>query len=337
MNYSPIKAIEQHVLKKRGKLNAPLSLFLELTNVCNQECFFCVQPGNWQKKIFKQSHMAMEYLERTLFAAKEFGVLELFISGGEPTCHPRFLDIISLVKKLQLRTSIYTNGVNFSAADVKMLSNILEPGWDCMLLGLDAADKVTYRKLRGKDHFDSVLKTLERFRDEAMPFVTQMVILRSNIEYLEDTWKLSSEYGAKAHKLILPYRKKELSENIYTSNEEISLALKRLSNQKVIHGEKRTSLIFHDDQGSHHSLGHVLGKIRKETNHLCSFGITSFAMSANGDFHACPFALDCGLSLGNLQRTSLSDGWRKIRLLMEKPGTVNLEHQTHNCIVLNNN
>ncbi len=318
VKYPPIRDIEQHVLEKKGKLSAPLTLFLEITDVCNQNCLFCIQPGKWQIKTYESCHISLEHVEKILHEAKSLGVLEFYISGGEPTCHPQFLEIIRRVKKYRFRASILTNGINFSSTDIKKLSDVLEPERDLLLLGLDAADRVAYQKLRGQDHFSSLLKTLEMLRDAALPFATQAVIVKSNIPYLEDAWKLSSGYGAKAHVLIFPYRKKEIGEDIYPSEEEIRLALERLSSYTRHAGENRTPLIFPGDAGKKH---HV-------ATHLhCPAGFTSCAVSARGDIHICAFGLDCGLSVENLYHTSLGDGWEKIRQFMEKIDDVTLTRQ----------
>jgi MoaA/NifB/PqqE/SkfB family radical SAM enzyme len=322
IKYPPIRDIERHVLESEGKLSAPLTLFLEITDACNQNCLFCIQPGKRQIKTYENCHISPEHVEKILHEAKTLGVLEFYISGGEPTCHPQFLEIITRVKEFQFRVSILTNGVNLSSADIKTLSYILEPGRDLLLLGLDVADRAAYRNLRGQDHFSSLLKTLEMLRDAALPFATQAVIVKSNIAYLQDSWKLSSGYGAKAHMLILPYRKKEMGAEFYPSDQEIRLALERLANDTMHPGENHTPLIFPGDPGNKH---------RDAAHPHCPAGYTSCALSARGEVHICAYALDRGLSVGNLHHISLEDGWRKIRQFREKTDGVKPTRQGGCC------
>lgn len=253
------------------------------------------------------------------------GVLEFYISGGEPTCHPQFLEILALVKKSGFRLSILTNGVNLSPADVKELSYILEPERDLLLVGLDAADRFTYRNLRGQDHFNSLLETLDMLRAAALPFATQAVIVKNNIALLEDTWKLSSGYGAKAHILILPYRKKEIETDIYASEEEIRLSLTRLFNHTTHPGENRTPLIFPV----------APGKKNYASYENCPAGYTSCAVSARGETHICSFALDCGLSVGNLFHTSLGEAWKSIWKYMKKNDNIRPIRQGNSCPFVN--
>jgi MoaA/NifB/PqqE/SkfB family radical SAM enzyme len=326
IKYPPIRDIERHVLESAGKLSAPLTLFLEITDACNQNCLFCIQPGKRQIETHESRHMSLEHIEKILHESKTLGAPELYISGGEPTCHPQFLEIMTRVKKFQFRVTILTNGVNFSSTAIKTLSSILEPERDLLLLGLDAADRAAYRNLRGQDHFGLLLETLEMLRDAALPFATQAVIVKSNIAHLEDAWKLSSGYGAKAHILILPYRKKEMAAGFYPSDEEIRLALERLSNGTMPLGKNRTPLIFPGDPGNkHHGAAHL----------HCPAGYTSCAVSARGEVHICAFALDRGLSVGNLFRTSLGETWQSIGQFMKKNVDVNPTRQGSGCPFIN--
>ena len=331
--------MERHVLEKGGKLNAPLSLFLEITNVCNQRCLFCIQPGKRQLKLKADEtcYMSLACVEKLIHEAKTLGVLEFYITGGEPLCHPQFLEIVTLLKKSGFCVSILTNGINLSSTDIKILSSILEPEQDILLLGLDAAERVAYRNLRGEDHFESLLETLEMLRAAGLPFATQAVLVKSNIDLLEDTWKLSSHYGARAHILIQPYRKKEIETGTYASEEEMRLSLERLRNHMTQPDEHRNSLIFPGAPGiapPTQPAAYKPGQEQQEnadTRLHCRAGYTSCAVNVRGEVHICSFALDSGLSVGNLFRTSLEETWESIGQFMKKSHHMSPAKQGRGC------
>ena len=324
IGYAPVKGIQSHVLEKNGKLTSPLSVSLEITNDCNQDCVFCVQSVKRRTGSLEKHHISLEYLETLLNKAQSLGVLEFQISGGEPACHPHFMDIVERVKEFQFHTLIITNGVNFSSSDLKRLAGILDPEEDIIIIGLDAADPINYKTLRGQDHFTLVCETLGMMQKAHLPFATQTVILKNNVGFLEDVWKVSISYGSRAHMLVLPYRIKNVREDIYLSDEEITSYLANHGNNLKRQRATGTPLVLPKN---------FVNKDSAAIHKVCSSGRTSCAINALGEIHVCAFALDCGLSVGNINNTSLGDAWKKIHKFIETTGGANGLLHGHHCPV----
>lgn len=118
---------------------------VEITEVCNLQCPICIaerRHGGW---------LAPEQFRgivRTLIASE--GRLEnLTLSGGEPTLHPAFWELVELAKQPEIqRVSVATNGLRL-AEDVDFCRRLAESDV-YVLLQWDGFDDEVYLRLRGQ-------------------------------------------------------------------------------------------------------------------------------------------------------------------------------------------
>lgn len=82
---------------------------LELTEVCDLACRFCYHPHSP-----RHNAHAVELLRRLAAA----GVMELILTGGEPTLAPDFLEVLETAQKLFPRVMVQSNGVHFAEEDL---------------------------------------------------------------------------------------------------------------------------------------------------------------------------------------------------------------------------
>ena len=81
---------------------------------CNNHCLFCVQ-GDKRDFCF---HKEKEEVEKSMDEAKADGHNEVVFTGGEPTLHPDFLDLVRYAKKVGFKEiQIQTNGRLFAYKD----------------------------------------------------------------------------------------------------------------------------------------------------------------------------------------------------------------------------
>lgn len=76
---------DEFVYRKEG----PLLLDVSITNHCERQCDFCYRKSQRQGY-----DMPMEDYDLILSHAKQCGVQQIAIGGGEPTLHPSFIDIL---------------------------------------------------------------------------------------------------------------------------------------------------------------------------------------------------------------------------------------------------
>ena len=104
--------------------------WLRLTRYCNQRCLFCLDRDSQDGDV-----VAFEDLRRELSDARARGLRRVVLSGGEPTVHPRFLDVVALARRLGFtHVQVISNGQRFCYAD--FLEQAVRAGLDEVTLSL---------------------------------------------------------------------------------------------------------------------------------------------------------------------------------------------------------
>jgi MoaA/NifB/PqqE/SkfB family radical SAM enzyme len=132
---------------------------------------------------------------RVLREQAERGVDSVHFTGGEPTIHPKFVEILQLARKLGMRTSIGTIGTRL--ADPAFAARAL-PFLDEALFSLHGPDATTHDTLTGRPgSFDRLARAMANAA--AFPgfrtFVNT-VLVRENAARLPETVALARARGA---------------------------------------------------------------------------------------------------------------------------------------------
>jgi MoaA/NifB/PqqE/SkfB family radical SAM enzyme len=128
-------------------LAGPSDLEIDLTNNCNLHCAGC-----WIHSLLlgddrlsgerRRATLAYDHLERLLRDARRMGTRRVQLSGaGEPMLHPRFDDIVALIKELGLELTIITN---FTLVDEARARRLVDLGVDELTISLWAGSTETY-------------------------------------------------------------------------------------------------------------------------------------------------------------------------------------------------
>jgi uncharacterized radical SAM superfamily Fe-S cluster-containing enzyme len=117
---------------------------IEITNYCNLECPICIVQNR-----HNYSMTASEFGRIIDGLIEKEGTLDTInLSGGEPTIHPQFLELLDLAKRPEIaRVSISTNGVRV-ASEPEFCHELARRG-AYVNLQLDALSNPQLRTLRG--------------------------------------------------------------------------------------------------------------------------------------------------------------------------------------------
>jgi pyrroloquinoline quinone biosynthesis protein E len=172
-------------------LEPPWGLLAELTHRCPLQCPYCSNPLELQKA---NVELPTETWQRVFDEAAELGVLQLHLSGGEPTLRRDLEDLVAHAREVGLYTNLITAGV---LLDEARLDRLAEAGLDHVQISLQgaepsSADRVAgYRGAHGKK---LALARMIRARD--LPLTINAVIHRQNIAQLGAIIELAVELGA---------------------------------------------------------------------------------------------------------------------------------------------
>lgn len=261
-------------------LAAPSRIYFELTRCCNLACRTC----------FNDSHypLANELTTPEVFDAlgqlDRLGTFEIRFTGGEPTEHPHFREIVAFAKSLGFYISLGTNGVYSN----ERRSWIYGSGVDWFIVSLDG-DEETNDLVRGPGTWCQVVQTL---RDLAcrphLRVRLNMVVARHNVHCIESLARLADEYGVESLNLIplRPYGRSTRTmvncmfdqHDFYTFVRHIQ-ALRQTYRVQFI-----TTLDLLDPEAttSHDPI------VQKK--HTCAAGVEASVIGATGDVYGCSYS-----------------------------------------------
>ncbi len=151
---------------------------IEITNSCNQNCKTCFADSNGF------SFLPIEKINKMLdmFLECEDNPEVLQISGGEPTLHPKIIDILKLAKNKNFKTIILNTNGKRIATDIDFVKDLkkIKP---TIYLQFDGFDRETYVKLRGEDLREIKEKAVKNLKKYDIPILLVATLQRGVNEH----------------------------------------------------------------------------------------------------------------------------------------------------------
>ncbi len=140
------------------------TLLIEVTDNCNLRCPTCY-AGSGPERL---THRSLDQIERMLdrAVANEGEPSIIQISGGEPTIHPQFFDILDLVRQRPVgHLMVNTNGVRIAnEPDFARRLSEYSPGLE-IYLQFDSLHADVLQSLRGADLRNAHNRAIERLNE----------------------------------------------------------------------------------------------------------------------------------------------------------------------------
>jgi MoaA/NifB/PqqE/SkfB family radical SAM enzyme len=158
---------------------------------CNNMCAFCVQ-GNKRATLPTKS---LVVIEKNLREAFKKGNREVVITGGEPTVHPKFLEIVKLAKKIGFKNiQIQTNGRTFS--NMLFCAKTIQAGATEFSPALHGPTAKIHDGLTcAPGSFKQVVQAIKNLKKLKQDIVTNTVITSRNYKHLPKLAELFVELG----------------------------------------------------------------------------------------------------------------------------------------------
>jgi MoaA/NifB/PqqE/SkfB family radical SAM enzyme len=169
---------------------------VELANICNLHCSYCLRS---EDNLYSRhaEFFPLELLRRIVTDARETArITHVNFTGGEPTLHPQFAEILDTVAAADLTTSFVTNGWHFErtwpalAATRDAISRVA--------FSLDGIDRETHDRWRGAGSFDRLIRAFSRCYMSQLPFTIKIAVRRDLVEQLEQIAIFAARMGASA-------------------------------------------------------------------------------------------------------------------------------------------
>ena len=178
---------------RRLPIRQGIKIIFELTNLCNFSCIHCLRSEEGEKRFIDP-----ELIDKVLREAELYRqVSNVSLTGGEPTVHPRFAEIVDLVARHGYPFSFVTNGWGFrrtfdAIAPVKGYVRAVS-------FSLDGATEEVHDYIRRrKGSFRQVMGAIALCRHHEVPVQINMTITRDNRHQLDEMALLASRLGCDA-------------------------------------------------------------------------------------------------------------------------------------------
>ena len=143
---------------------------IDLTNRCNLNCPICFANANHTGRVYEPSKEEIMDMLRLYRKEEPVSGRMVQFSGGEPTIHPDFFEIISEAKKVGYsHIQVASNGIKF--ADPDFTARATEAGLHTIYLQFDGVDDRVYKQTRGRELMKYKEKTLESARRAGIKIV----------------------------------------------------------------------------------------------------------------------------------------------------------------------
>jgi PqqA peptide cyclase len=170
---------------------APVGLLAELTHRCPLQCPYCSNPVELERA---NTELSTEDWKDVMRQAAELGILQIHLSGGEPTARSDLEEIVEAAAKAGLYTNLITAGVLLKR---ERLEKLRDAGLDHVQLSIQDVDRqnadriAAYKGGAAKKH--EVAKWVREFE---MPLTINAPLHRQNIGSLPAIIDYAVEVGA---------------------------------------------------------------------------------------------------------------------------------------------
>lgn len=260
------------------------SVTLELTNRCNLKCIHCLRSKN-------PDTLSFEKIKEIVLESRGLGTFDFTITGGEPSLHSDFWQILDFISKHEMIITLFTDAVWYDERFIKRLQNYNVASIHISFYSLK---KEVYEKIVGEAGvFKKYISNLMYFKKYKLPVKLKTLVMTLN----------ETELPALSHFAEINNFDWQYNYLIFPRNDFSKDVLKyRLSDK---------SLMKLKSEGY---VGHFDPHRTSSEYYICNMGRTLIDISAAGNVYPC---IAFRKSVGNVYKSSLSDIWRNSKFLNE--------------------
>jgi 7,8-dihydro-6-hydroxymethylpterin dimethyltransferase len=192
--FGTASALRPEALEDDDEGKAPLLAVIDLTNRCNFACPVCFAEVPQGDSYF----LSLETVRRMLQVLAERRPLpcrHVQFSGGEPTLHPQFLDIVRMAREMGFsHIQVATNGSMFGSLDFTRRCE--DAGLQTLYLQFDAMHDGVYHALRGRNLLESKLRAVGNLtRTNLRMVLVPTIVAGLNVDQLGPIFRFALEHS----------------------------------------------------------------------------------------------------------------------------------------------
>jgi pyrroloquinoline quinone biosynthesis protein E len=170
----------------------PLWLLAELTYKCPLQCPYCSNPLEFAGGRFKDELTTDEWC-RVFREAKALGVLQLGLSGGEPTVRPDLEALVRCARELGLYSTLVTSAYRLRK---DRLAELQRAGLDHVQISIQASDEALSDHVAGTASYRDKMAAYRWTKELGFPLTVNVVLHRRNLHQVGELIGLAESLGA---------------------------------------------------------------------------------------------------------------------------------------------
>lgn len=188
----------QVILSKRKIATLEKRHWVRLTYACNNQCIFCLDKDTHNGTFISFNDVCAD-----LKRGRDLNCRRVILSGGEPTIHPQFLDIVKVARQIGYKhIQIITNGRMFAYG--KFLKQSIENGASEITFSMHGHTRKLHEaqtRVPGsfKQSLTGLLNALEIY---GLIVSVDIVINKFNVKYMPDILKFYVSLGVSEFDLL---------------------------------------------------------------------------------------------------------------------------------------
>ena len=275
---------------------APFCVWFELTRKCNLHCPYCGAPpcGDESDPLDTDRIVAM------FDDMASCGVFEIRFTGGEPTTHLHFREMVEEAAARGFFVSVNSNGV--VSPELRRQLPVMPVG--LYIISLDGPEPI-HNELRPPDSYQEVIRTIKVLIDAGKRVRINTVLCRRNKDCLVEFVAELKRFGVEALTLVplRPAGRAEPNfESMCLSRTQYGDVLRQVRGLRERHGLEIAA--SYDLMSK--------GKIFSTPTHFtkrCVAGVEAACLGPAGDLRACILLDDPRYIIGNLVTEPFSRLW----------------------------
>lgn len=285
------------------KLSAPISVQVEVTQICDNSCLHCYNywwEGCDPKKLNTLTVKEIGYIINALAAANVFDVT---FTGGEPLLFPEV--VLAGIKLARTKKMWFGLNSNLTHLTPDLACRLRDLGLKSVLTSLTGHTAALHDSIVHREGaFDKTVHGIKIARSVGLRVSVNMVVTKVNQNFVLETGRLCASIGATgfgATRATAPGNCPHFRGTYKVSRETVRKHLDQLLQLK---DEVGISVSFFEAYPI--CLVGSVEKARMFSRRTCNAGVTTAAIGANGEIRPC---VANGQSYGNIFKEGLKAAW----------------------------
>ncbi len=182
----------------KGRLPIPLSIGILFSNDCQTNCLYCYAE---RRKVPAREHMSIKRWKEIFHEARNLGIEQVTISGGDPLFHKNSIDLLEELIKLKMLFLVSTkcHVTKEKAARLKAIgmADPINQITREIQFSLDGPNSLIADTMAGVPGFyEKAIDSIKNLKENGLKFRVKAVVTPFNADYIEDWLYQMVDLGA---------------------------------------------------------------------------------------------------------------------------------------------